>query len=607
MVIIQKKSGGTWWKCLLSFFGGIVFTITAVFGGAAIAATQVSTGTLLGKYADTVLTVEYQQKSLYDIVMEVVGKKLDYHTLEDLSKVTPLIDKYLDKAIKKLEDNLGCELDKDVIKSKQYKDIPSYLVDQVKNTSQIAKILRVKNDSSAILLNLCYPKKDDGTFDKQHPFVLKDFFDDSNFIKNRIDNMTIGEAIGENSSNKVLTAIKDYTIKELRDDDVIGNLLVSDVVDIDDSSPKILRAFRDRGTKVKEMSDVIDDLYLDDVFEYDDYDSLPPALKKMIGNTDGYVLVTGGVAHINHEDYDDVVFSNSNNPDEETFLATDYSDIGGFFDKQEIAVQLSGEKYVVVGSGDEDRGDNYEFDIPVTSPWSTLYMRLCNKPTKVNELNACVDDLKLKDVMNIEPTSPLYKVRHTPVKDSDDLFENIKHTLTIRDIFGDELENYKFINKIDENTTINNIGDAINNMKLMDAFDDNIYDSDGNLIGMWKYLLIEGTEAWINGTPNKSTDPFTGYECMEYTLSGDGKPGNPKGIDQMMDNMKYWMENQKLQILQDDGMIYIEGDLLISEIPGPVRAFYPALDAELPPGALYGDLSMKQFIELMTRFPGVTE
>ena len=238
------------------------------------------------------------------------------------------------------------------------------------------------------------------------------------------------------------------------------------------------------------------------------------------------------------------------------------------------------------------------------------------------DLDKAVDDLTLKDVIKIEAGSPLYKVRHTSIKDDDELFNSFKNKLTIKDIFGDDLKDYKFLNSIPENTTISGIGDAINDMKLIDAFDENIYDGPKDsqtapLKSMWKYLLIEEGEDWIeadalDNNPTRGDNPFgigtsSAYACTEYTLggNGDGTPGHPKGIDQMMTNMKYWMENQKLKTLQKDGMIHIEGDLLISNIPSSIRAYDDS--GIIPTGAeKYGDLTTKQFVELMTKVPFLT-
>ena len=72
----------------------------------------------------------------------------------------------------------------------------------------------------------------------------------------------------------------------------------------------------------------------------------------------------------------------------------------------------------------------------------------------------------------------------------------------------------------------------------------------------------------------------------------------------MMDNMKYWMENQKLKVLQADGMITITGNLLTTNIPTTIRYYDdPAHGGHgvIPDGAVvYGDLNTRQFVELMT-------
>ncbi len=618
MVIIQKKSSGTWWKCLLSFIGGFIFAFVAVAGGIAIVGTQFTLGEILGlagpDVADTVLTVEYQQKTAFDAVMSFVNKEVDYMTLGGLSKVTPLIDTYLGKLNDALDERAGFTLDIDELKTKQYTDIPQYLIDIVKQEAKLGKLLGVSEDSDAIMKVFCYERNEDGSFNFEHSYTIGDFLDNEHFVRDKIDSIRIRDVVGDNPEDNVLDALKDKTLKQLQEDDVIGNLLVSDVFDITDTSPKILKTFRDNGTKINEMSEALDNFYLSDVYESNNYDSLPPAMKKLLGNTADPVHYTGNPVHINYEDYGEVIFSHGNDKTAEGYVATDYVTIKSFFDKDHLVIAKNSEdKYVANGVGTLDRSGLVErvFDIDVERPtdWD-LYVTLCNKPTRLKELDASIDELELKDVINIEPTSPLYKIRHTPIKNSDEIFNAMKNNLTIKDIFGDDLANYKFINALPEDTTISGIGNAINNMQLIKAFEDNIYDSDGNLNSMWKYLLIESDEAWITGNPNKSTEPFATYESNSYTLGGDGVGTNPKGINQMIDNMKYWMENQKLGILQADGMITVEGNLLTSNIPANIRAYDNDPDPDkriIPADAVtYGDLTTKQFIELMAKVPLLT-
>ena len=308
MVIIQKKRGGTWWKCLLSFFAGILFVPIAIAGTAAYVGTQMTAGQLLGQYADTVLTVEYQEKTVYEIVNDFLSQRVDYNTLGGLAQVSPLIDTYLGKVSDALNDATGLELDLDELKTKTWNEIPQYLIDSAKSGVKLSKILGVDESSDNIMKSLCFPKKDDGTFDFENPHSIADLINDPHFIQNKIDNLTIKDVIGDSgegaskvihaienktikqlktedvfgellvsdiievteSSSNVLKAIKDKTINELKNDDVFGNLLISDVIDINDSSTQILKTFRDKGTKVKEMSDAIDDLLLSEVIEIND-------------------------------------------------------------------------------------------------------------------------------------------------------------------------------------------------------------------------------------------------------------------------------------------------------------------------------------------------
>ena len=612
MVIIQKKSSGTWWKCLLSFFAGLLFVPVAITATIAFVGTQMTAGELLGNYADTVLTLKYQEMTTTEIVMSFLNHDVDYMTLGGLAEVSPLIDKYLVQFSDSLNEQTGIELNLDELKTKTWTEIPNYLIDSAKSGVKLYKIFGVDESSDNIMKTLCYDKNDDGTYNYDHPYTLSDFIDDEHFIQNKVDSLTIKDVIGESGdgASKALKAIENKTIKELKEDDVFGELLVSDVMDINDSSPKILKTFRDKETKIKEMSDEIDNLYLSDVYESDDPDNLPPVMKKLLGNSADPVLATGSplMTHIDYETYAEIVFSNGLDKEAEGYEATGYVKIKEFWTAHDIEIEKTAEGFVVHANGSEDRSAlaTREFDIETAIPsdWTSLYATSVNKPTKIKELDKSIDALELKDVIKLDSTSPLYKVRHSEINNADQIFTDIKKNLTLKDIFGADLATYKFINKIDENTTIENIGPAINNMKLIDAFEDNIYDNSGHLTSMWKYLLIESGEPWIPGNPNKSTDPFYGYECKNYTVNGDGVAPNPKGINQMMDNMKYWMENQKLKTLEADGMVTVTGNLLTTNIPSAIRYYDdPANGGNgvIPTDAIvYGDLSTRQFVELMT-------
>ena len=222
MVIIQKKSGGTWWKCLLSFIAGILFVPVAVAITLAYAGTQMKAGDLLGPYADTVLTVEYQEKTVVDIVNDFLSQKVDYNTLGGLSKVTPLIDTYLNKFSDSLNESTGIELDLEELKTKSWTEIPNYLIDSAKHGVKLGKIFGVNESSDNIMKTLCYEKNEDGTYNYDHPYTIADFLDDPHFIQNKIDSLTIKDVIGEagEGASQVIKSIENKTIKELKNDDV---------------------------------------------------------------------------------------------------------------------------------------------------------------------------------------------------------------------------------------------------------------------------------------------------------------------------------------------------------------------------------------------------
>ena len=369
MVIIQKKRGGTWWKCLLSFLAGLLFVPIAIAITVAYAGTQMKAGELLGPYADTVLTVEYQEKTVYEIVNDFLSQRVDYNTLGGLAQVSPLIDTYLGKVSDALNDATGLELDLDELKTKTWNEIPQYLIDSAKSGVKLSKIFGVDESSDNIMKALCFPKKDDGTFDFDNPHSIADLIDDPHFIQNKIDTLTIKDVIGEagEGASQVIKSIENRTIKELKEDDVFGELLVSEVIEITDSSPRVLKSFRDKGTKIKDMGSEIDNMYLSDVYESDNPDSLPPVMKKLLGTSAEPVLATGSplMAHIDYEVYNEVIFSNGNDKTAEGYEATNFMGIASIWTAHDIAIVKSGDDLLVNTNGSEDRSAyvTREFDL----------------------------------------------------------------------------------------------------------------------------------------------------------------------------------------------------------------------------------------------------
>ena len=607
--------------------------------------------------------------------------------------------------------------------------------------------------------------------------------DDSSPILKYLDGKTIGELKGEDlvgemyltdvmtteeiNGSRVLKALNELPNPEHDTDpsapatgckvnkigERVNELKLEDVIDCDEVDSKIIKTLRHK--RVDELSTAIDELLISDVMDYyyeestgkywtdnTKTDELSPVLVKLIGNEPfgheypGYE-VTGGSYTINREiggkDFEYVRFVDKNGED---YKVSGYYKINDFLQNTTITVSKHVETvddeevvtWVANGSGTASPArDPYatSFDVNIVWPseWTgDHYVNVCNKPTRVNDFGDAVSDLKLKDVMTIEPGSVFDKpkIKNSEISDADTLFDNIKEELSIGDLvdhyeypadsgvyysteehlpedklpqilctfikndtklddltdaindlkFGDVVENYeypegshvyysdpehtqklpqilntfvdegveindmanriklltigdalsaedrdnKFLNHIPEDTLITDMGDAINNIKILDAFEDEIYDG-GEMKPTWKYLLLESEaeKAQLLST-SKAADPFNRakyvenpdthtnnagtivdgkyvFKCNAYTI-GDS-------MGQMIDNMSTMMEAATLIELQRDEIVDVNDGkawddptgFLMKAIPSPLDAYTDK--------TYFGELTIAEFAALI--------
>ena len=625
MVIIQKSSG-TWWKCLLSFFGGIIFTIAATAGAAVAAGTIFKTGELLGSNAN-ILRPQYQQKTVWEIIQEAMGGKLKFQTYGDIDQFTPAVSDVVDQINGTLSKEFNFELDKEAFMEFQVADfsgLSSYLVNAIKSGVNLAGLLHADTSDDDLLKYLCYATRT-GSGTTEDPYVYSDpvtvaqMMDDSNFFRNKVNGMKLGDILKDND-NKALAALSNKTILELQEADAFDDILIEDVMDIGPSSPKILRVFAEKDVTIGGMSEAIDELEVKDVIEYDDYDTLPQVMKKFIGNEGPTVEVLGPsyIATIDWDNYDEFIIQNAL-ADEDVTEKTDILAAKSFYLKETISLSKDGEgHYNAVGSGVAYNEKNETFNIIVNKPdaWDHMYVKMLNKPIKASDINTAVEEFRLKDVVKIDPGSPLEKVKNCEVKDGNALFDKMKATFTVRDIFPDADDN-KFLKSIADEK-LDNLGAAVNNISVLDAFDDDIFSGSGDDAEMnatWKYLLLEPLEKTTLLSKNaydkytRGADPFNKskyvadpsnagtivdgkyvFKCNTYTIGGS--------MSKMIDNMQHRMENEPIQNLARDGIMTFSDDtFLTTDIPSSVHSA-----AGLPPETTkFGQLSTKELVEVLSK------
>ena len=514
--IIQKKKSGAWWKCLIAFFLGIIFTIGLLAGGVFVVGGVLTTKDIIkmaGQDPDLILNAEYQDKTIIGIITDAIGGKIEVKTLGDISDITPLIDDFTDDFLNSLSD-FGIDLSQEELYSWEFKDFPTKIQDTVENI-QIIKFFQNDGEEVEPILKYFFNKTDDTgeyIYDSESnliPCTIKDIVSDSDFIGNKIDNLKIKMIFSEAdiNSSDFLKEIKDKSLSDFSDPHGFDDIKIASI--LPDSDSKLIKAFARDEVTIGNISSAIDNLYLDDVFDYDNLSDLPPFLKKMIGK-DELTPFPGNLISSNPVDLTKMVIDGSGTPTDFDYVIfsdgteenkTDYipfskiEKVGGvdvetgFLDKSSIAID---DDLNVTFSGNEPRDINTKIvtiNVYKPSSWSSIYAYSCNKPVKVKDLGGAIDSLKMKDVMTIKETDALWKVRNEPINNGGDLFDSIINNLYIEDILPSYADN-KILKTIPGTTKIGDIGDEINNIKLIDIFDDNIFDDSGNLVNTWKYLLI---------------------------------------------------------------------------------------------------------------------
>lgn len=231
--------------------------------------------------------------------------------------------------------------------------------------------------------------------------------------------------------------------------------------------------------------------------------------------------------------------------------------------------------------------------IEINSESPQILKTFQTKGTKVNEMNTAIDSLKLGEAMELKEGDMLYRCRDTAVKD----LNNIDSILTIDDIMPDRSE-MKFIKYVPGDTTINNIGTAVNDIPLTKAFEENIYSGTGDTLNStWKYMLIEKDEAWIADNPGKNPDPFATYKCSNYTVGGNGTGSDPdKGINGLIQNMSDNMQRVSLNQLDADGIVELDDGFLTKSFTTGAWAAVPH-----PAGkTTFGELTLLELTTMVT-------
>lgn len=164
--VVKKKSG--FMGKLIAFLLGILFAFTAtacvVLAALTLPAKNVlnAVGTMAGypyeeKIKDKILSAEYGEQTLLQLgasIATLAAKK----NLAGLNEIAPIIGTSIEKLTNTIDSKFGIALDKDVLLTKQFGELPEYLTSTLK-TAPLGNILKATNGGAALdpmMMSICY-------------------------------------------------------------------------------------------------------------------------------------------------------------------------------------------------------------------------------------------------------------------------------------------------------------------------------------------------------------------------------------------------------------------------------------------------------------------
>ena len=344
-----------------------------------------------------------------------------------------------------------------------------------------------------------------------------------------IEGLTISQLFSADdiAASTILTALKDNTIADLKNDDTIKALTLYDIFGDDVNNSPVMKALKDTSISALTDPDTINNLTIAELFTPEEL-----VASRLLTALSGYTFA---------DLKDDATFKG---------LGLD-----AIFSDAEIAdsriLTALYNNHVTLGSI-SSAIDDLELQDVIDIGTSPSQVMVTLSTVKIGQLGAKINDLGFQDVIP-EPAADAPQILKTLYN------ENVKinnistrmNSLSIGDVFStDELNDNYILKHIPANTLISGLGGAVNDLKIVDIFDDEIFEHDGTgarIVNpvqyknpMWKYLLHESDE-------DLEDDPV---KAMNYTISGS--------MGQMVDNMEDNVQRATIRQLVNDEIITLD-------------------------------------------------
>lgn len=518
---LLRKPKKLWWRRLVWIFAGMILGIGSVAGTALIMGTVVKSGDLIsmtGLNPDEILTEEYQQKTLTQLIISLTNGTTSFNNLDDISRITPYVDTILDQANSTLDEQFGFTFDKDELYSKSWADIGEYALDTVYSGVKLAKVINIDSDSQPALRYLAFEKDEYGNYDYTKMRSIKDLQTQMDTlvadaqIKDLVDVGTSGVIYNLRNCHigTIASEIETFKINELIDipsgspkamiwvgNQVINGIVdafngatVADLIDIDPTNP-FMNAIADC-TIVNLPTEIMSKT----LGELTDNSDVPPmlALKDYTvsdlasGNIDLNNIVLGQLVDI--DPTNTILYALRDSTVGSIDDTAKHTVIGSLFSQTELENNriLYALRDYTLANIQEGIGychlDDF-IDIDVTSSSTPKLIKyLVENEIPINGIMDSINEATIADIVDVGSSGILYALRDYTLNNIDQGF----NALTLGDVIEIGESSPQILKSL-QNTTIINISSVFDTLTIADMVEPEAISSSPVLTALSGYTL----------------------------------------------------------------------------------------------------------------------
>lgn len=458
---IMPKKKHYWWRYLLCIFSGIIITLGGIAGGAYYLGTQKSVKDVLklvGVDSSQYLTETYEDKSIYDLIVNFSKGDIDLSSLSGIREITPYVDKLVDTVNETLEKHLGFTYDKEDLYKVNFDKIGDYLFNTLKDGVYISNLMNITSESDKILQYLAFLKNEDGTINLEAPRSLSDLIEGANTI---VSDAILNDVIDVGVEGDVLYNFKDFKITELGAE--FNNMTVGDIIIVTEESSPVLKYLENK--KFNEIEGAINAAKLKDVIDVGTEGLLFNLRETEISNLSNAVstMKLNQIITIKDTDYPALQYLGNYNTSEFDQALRDAT-LENLLDIKEGSI-LYNIRTSKIDELDTSIQELYLKDVIDVKPEDDKILQ-CLKDVKIKDLTTKINTLTLNDAIEIDPeTSPkiLIALQNTNIKD---LSSRIQ-TLTLGEMLAD-VESSSILKSL-SNSTLDTLVSDVDKLTMGDV------------------------------------------------------------------------------------------------------------------------------------------